>query len=335
MENSVLLDAGSGGKASQRLINNFFLKYFDNKYLRTLDDGALLPIQTDKIVMSTDGYTVSPLFFAGGSIGTLAIDGTVNDISMLGAKPLWLSCSFIIEEGLPLELLESIVKDMANECVNADIQIVTGDTKVVPKGCCDKIFITTSGIGEVYIDHPPSGHYAKKGDSIIINGPVGDHGLAIMAARDDVSFLSGVRSDCTSLTSMVQSIVNIIPEVHVLRDPTRGGLATTLNEIAEQSGAGIEIDETRIPVNDLVVDGCSFLGLDPLYLANEGKCICIVPEEDAKKVLKIMKAFPYGEKAAVIGKVTEKNQGKVVLKTRIGGSRFLGMLEGAQLPRIC
>lgn len=330
----LLLDAGSGGKASQRLINEIFLSHFNNEILARMDDAALLPPLPGKIAISTDSYTVSPLFFPGGSIGSLAINGTVNDVAMLGAKPLYLSCAFILEEGLSLNILEEVVKDMAKACNDADIKIVTGDTKVVPSGVCDKIFINTTGIGEVLVNHSPSGHNAKAGDVVLINGDIGDHGLAVMAARNDISFISDVRSDCAPLASMIKSMLES-GACHVLRDPTRGGLATTLNEIAEQSGVGIEIDEDRIPIQEAVKDGCSFLGFDPLYLANEGKCICIAPEKDAQKIIQAMSSSPYGKDSAIIGRVTKEHSGKVILNTKIGGKRFLGMLEGAQLPRIC
>lgn len=337
MDNLILLDAGSGGRASQRLINDIFLSHFQNDILAAQDDAALLQLTNanGKIAMSTDGYTVSPLFFNGGSIGTLAINGTVNDVSMLGARPLWLSCAFILEEGLPLQTLEAAVKDMAAACRNADVKIVTGDTKVVPHGACDKMFITTTGIGEIIADQPPSGNALEPGDAVLISGSMGDHGLAIMAAREDLSFISDAKSDCAPLAAMVAAILDAAPTVHAMRDPTRGGLATTLNELAEQSQVCIEIEESKIPIHASVLEGCSFLGLDPLYLANEGKMICIVPGSEAEQALKAMQSAPYGKEAAIIGKVTGQKPGRVILRTRMGGQRFLGMLEGALLPRIC
>lgn len=335
MAEILLLDAGSGGQASQRLIRNIFIKYFDNPVLNRLDDAALLSVSTDKLAISTDGYTVEPLFFAGASIGSLAINGTVNDVAMLGARPLYLSCAFILEEGLPLETLEAVVRDMAAACELAKIKIVTGDTKVVPKNACDKIFITTTGMGEIYGECATSGHNAKPGDIILVSGAMGDHGLAVLAAREDLNFLSSVKSDCAPLAQLVANVIEKAGVPHTLRDPTRGGLATTLNEIAEQSNVGIEIDEKSIPVHASVRDACSFLGMDPLYLANEGKCICILPQEKAERALLAMRESPFGDEAAIIGKVTENKPGKVVLNTSIGGQRFLGMLEGSQLPRIC
>lgn len=335
MDKKILLDAGSGGRASQRLVQDLFLGHFGNDILDAMNDAAILPPMTGHMAMSTDSYTVSPIFFPGGSIGALAVNGTVNDVAMMGARPIWLSCGFVLEEGLALSDLERIVADMALACKKAGVRIVTGDTKVVPSGACDKVFINTAGLGEVYASPRPAGNMARPGDVVIVSGTMGDHGLTIMAARENLSFLSEVRSDCAPLADMAADIMSAAGEVHVLRDPTRGGLATTLNEIAEQSGVCIEIEEAAIPVNPLVVDGCSFLGLDPLYLANEGKCICILPADLADKALAAMRHSPHGRDAAAIGTVTDERPGKVLLHTRIGGSRFLGMLEGAQLPRIC
>lgn len=335
MEQKILLDAGSGGRASQRLIESIFLACFHNPHLAVMDDAALLPPISGKISMSTDSYTVSPLIFPGGSIGDLAINGTVNDIAVLGARPLYLSCGFIIEEGLAVSTLERVVRDMAEACKIANVQIVTGDTKVVPAGACDKLFINTSGIGEVYAPNPPSGHKARPGDLVLISGTVGDHGLAIMAAREEISFISEVKSDTASLAGMIKSVLEAAEVVHTLRDPTRGGLATTLNEIAQQSQVCIEIEESSIPINAAVEDGCSFMGLDPLYLANEGKCVCILPKEYADEALRAMREDAAGKKAAIIGKVTDSIPGKVLLQTAIGGQRLLSMLEGEPLPRIC
>ena len=335
MDDCLLLDAGSGGRASQRLVSQCFLRHFANPLLERLDDAAEIHPASGPLAMSTDSYTVSPLFFPGGSIGTLAIHGTVNDIAMLGARPRWLTCAFILEEGLSLETLERVVKDMGEAARSSGVAIVSGDTKVVPRGACDKIFINTAGAGEIYANPVPSGHAAKPGDAVLVSGSMGDHGLTIMASRENLSFLADVRSDSAPLADMAEAIIKACGVVHTLRDPTRGGLATTLNEIAEQSGAGIEIEETKVPIHDAVRDGCSFLGLDPLYLANEGKCICILPEEKAEAALTAMRASPYGREAARIGRVTDGPAGQVSLRTRIGGKRLLSMLEGAQLPRIC
>lgn len=335
MEDCILLDAGSGGRASQRLIADCFQRHFSNTILNRMDDAALLEMDMQgPLAMSTDSYTVTPLFFPGGSIGTLAVHGTVNDVSMLGARPRFLSCAFIIEEGLPVETLERIVRDMAEAAQHAGVQIVTGDTKVVQRGACDRIFINTTGIGVITADPAPSGHNARPGDVVLVSGAMGDHGLTIMAHREGLPFLSDVQSDSAPLNNMLQNVLHAVEEVHVLRDPTRGGLATTLNEIAQQSGVGIVLEESAIPVHESVRSGCSFLGLDPLYLANEGKCICILPAADADAALEAMRNSPYGREAAIIGRV-EEGKPQVRLTTPIGGQRLLGMLEGAQLPRIC
>lgn len=335
MEDYILLDAGSGGRASQRLIAECFQRHFSNPLLDRMDDAALLEMDMQgPLAMSTDSYTVTPLFFPGGSIGTLAVHGTVNDVSMLGARPRFLSCAFILEEGLPLETLDRIVADMAQAAHTAGVQIVTGDTKVVQRGACDRIFINTTGIGVVTADPAPSGHNARPGDVVIVSGAMGDHGLTIMAHREGLSFLSDVQSDSAPLNNMLQNVLHSAEEVHVLRDPTRGGLATTLNEITQQSGVRIVLEENAIPIHESVRSGCSFLGLDPLYLANEGKCICILPEASAEAALAAMRQSPFGKEAAVIGRV-EEGRPQVLLTTPIGGQRLLGMLEGAQLPRIC
>ncbi len=335
MEQKILLDEGSGGRASQRLINTIFLNAFDNSILARMDDAAALPQIDGPMAMSTDSYTVSPLFFPGASIGSLAVNGTVNDVSMLGAKPLYITCGFILEEGLPLATLQRVVEDMVTAAAESGVKIVTGDTKVVPSGACDKMFINTTGLGQIFMNPAPSGHAARPGDAVLVSGAVGDHGIAVFTARENLSFASSVKSDCAPLADLVAKVASAAPTVHVLRDPTRGGLATTLNEIAEQSGICVELNEESLPVHAEVADACSFLGLDPLYLANEGKCICILPAEYADAVLQAMRAHPRGREAAIIGRVTDAQPGKVILHTAIGGSRFLGMLEGAQLPRIC
>lgn len=331
----IALDAGSGGGASHRLINDLFLRYFDNEILARMDDAALLRPETPEIAMSTDSYTVSPLFFPGASIGSLAINGTVNDIAMLGAKPRWLTAAFIIEEGLEVHVLERVVEDMAAAAREAGVKIVSGDTKVVPKGACDQLFITTSGIGSLISSPAPSGHSAKPGDVILVSGTVGDHGLAVMAARSGLSFLSDVKSDCAPLNHAVEALIQRAGTPHTLRDPTRGGLATTLNEIASQSDVCVELFQDKIPVAANIEEGCAVLGLDPLYLANEGKFICVLPEDRTQEALAAMRESPYCQKAALIGRITDRRAGKVIMHTRMGGERYLGMLEGAQLPRIC
>jgi hydrogenase expression/formation protein HypE len=335
MGEKVLLDYGSGGKASQRLISELFLKHLGNERLNRLDDAVFLNNLDGPLAMSTDSYTVDPLFFPGGNIGSLAVHGTVNDVAMLGARPMFLSCAFIIEEGLEMEVLEKIVASMGEAAKKSGVEIVTGDTKVVPKGAVDKIFINTTGIGQIVANPAPSGHRAKPGDVIIVSGSMGDHGLAILSHRQGIAFDSNVESDSAPLNHLVLKLVQEIPDIHVLRDPTRGGLATTLNEIAQQSQVECLIFEDKIPIREEVKGGCSFLGLDPLYLANEGKLICILPENQAEKALEIMRNDPLARECAIIGQVSDERPGKVVLETGLGGHRLLDMLEGEQLPRIC
>ncbi len=338
MSDMVLLDYGSGGKASQRLIGELFLKHFDNPELRRMNDGAVLSLP-GKIAVSTDTFTVDPIFFPGGDIGALAVHGTVNDVAMMGAVPRYLTCGFIIEEGLLMADLLRIVQSMGEAAKAAGVWIVTGDTKVVPKGAVDKIFINTTGIGEVIVDPAPAGDRAAPGDAILISGTLGDHGLAILSTRQGLAFETPVLSDCASLNHAIETLLRGLPDVHVLRDPTRGGLATTLNEIALSSRVTCEIVEDDIPVKPEVKGGCSLLGLDPLYLANEGKFLCILPEAQAEAALALMRANPLCTGAKCIGTVAANEKpdapGRVILKTGLGGKRLLGMLEGEQLPRIC
>jgi hydrogenase expression/formation protein HypE len=334
MSDKVLLDYGSGGRASQRLISDLFLKYLGNDELDRLNDAAVLSL-SGKIAMSTDSFTVDPIFFPGGDIGSLAVHGTVNDVAMMGAVPRYITCGYIIEEGLPMADLERIVQSMGEAAKHAGVKVVTGDTKVVPKGACDKIFINTTGIGEIIADPTPSGDAARTGDAVLVSGTIGDHGLTVLGTREGLDFEAKVQSDSAALNHLLVKLVRELPEVHVLRDPTRGGLATTLNEITKSSNVCCELVETSIPVRPEVKGGCSILGLDPLYLANEGKFICILPGEYADKALEIMRADPLGQDACRIGTMTDANPGKVVLVTQLGGKRLLGMLEGEQLPRIC
>jgi hydrogenase expression/formation protein HypE len=334
----ILLDHGSGGRASRRLIREVFERHLGNPLLATMDDAARLDL-SGPLAMSTDSYTVDPLEFPGGDIGSLAVHGTVNDVAMLGARPRYLSCAFILEEGLPLNLLERIVRSMGDAARKAGVWVVTGDTKVVPRGAADKLFITTTGIGEILADPAPSGSRAEPGDVILLSGTVGDHGLTVLSRRGGVFLDAQLVSDSAPLQEMVASLMAEAGDMHVLRDPTRGGLATTLNEIAEQSRVVCEIRESAVPIRPSVAAGCSVLGLDPLYLANEGKLICILPEAGADRALAVMRASPYGGDAAVIGRVlaagSATRPGQVVMVTRMGGRRLLGMLEGEQLPRIC
>ncbi|WP_461833318.1 hydrogenase expression/formation protein HypE [Desulfothermus sp.] len=330
----ILLDHGSGGLASNRLISEIFIKHLSNEILDSLDDAAYLEV-SPRLSFSTDTYTIDPIFFPGGDIGSLCVSGTVNDIAMLGARPKYLSCGFIIEEGFLLSDLEKIVKSMAHTAQKAGVLVVTGDTKVVPKGSVDKIFINTSGIGELVLDIPLSGKKATCGDKVIINGTIGDHGLAIFTAREGLDLNFDIKSDCAPMNNLILKLIENIPEIHVMRDPTRGGVATTLNEIAIQSNVCIELFEDALPITSGVKEGCDILGLDPLYLANEGKFICILPEKYVELALEILREDHLGKHAALIGEVTDTPKGKVVLNTKIGGKRLLSMLEGEHLPRIC
>lgn len=334
MTERILLDYGSGGRASHRLVSELFLRHLDNEILGQLDDAALLQV-SGPVAVSTDSFTVDPIFFPGGDIGALAVHGTVNDVAMLGARPRYLTCAFILEEGLPMEDLERIVGSMGRAAREAGVQVVAGDTKVVPRGMADRIFINTTGIGEVFVPAPPSGHRARPGDAILLSGFAGDHGLAVLSRREGLTFDVPVASDCASLNHLIVRLLEAVPEVHVLRDPTRGGVATTLNEIAVQSGVECRIFEDAVPVRPEVRSGCSFLGLDPLYLANEGKFLCILPEELADQALQVLRSDPLGSHAARIGEVRSGRPGRVVLQTALGGSRLMDMLEGEQLPRIC
>ena len=331
----VLLAHGGGGNLSHQLIQKMFLSQFSNSFLGEEHDGAVIPVKEGKIAFSTDSYVVHPIFFPGGNIGELAVNGTVNDLSMCGAKPLFISAGFIIEEGLPMEELWQIVLSMKQAAEAAGVQIVTGDTKVVDKGKGDKIFINTSGIGYIFPDVDISPKNCSPGDVIILNGRIADHGIAIMSAREGLSFESQIESDTAPLNSLVEVMLNASRNIHVLRDPTRGGLASTLNEIAMKSGQSIIINENSIPISEEVKGACEILGIDPLYIANEGKLVAFVPESDTNNVLKAMRSHPLGKESVIIGKVVTGNTGSVVLKTSIGTSRVIDMLSGEQLPRIC
>ncbi len=279
----ITLDHGSGGKVSNQLIHSVFLKYFNNPILNQLHDGAVLPPTDKKIALSTDSYTISPLFFSGGNIGHLAIHGTVNDVAMCGARPKYLSTSFIIEEGVSIELLEQITCSMAEAAKKVGVNVVTGDTKVVNKGDVDGIFINTTGIGYIDLDVNINAKQAREGDIIIVNGPIGNHGISILASRENLQLDQAISSDTAPLSDLVYQMLSVTKEIHVLRDPTRGGLATALNEIAQSSKVEIEIEEEKIPIQEMVKDTCEILGYDPLYLANEGKLIAFVPEKHAEK----------------------------------------------------
>jgi hydrogenase expression/formation protein HypE len=328
---------GSGGRASAQLIETIFAAAFDNEYLRQGNDGAVLPSPPadSRLVMSTDGHVVSPLFFPGGDIGSLSVHGTVNDLAMMGARPLWLSASFILEEGLPLSDLQRIVASMARAAQSAGVAIVTGDTKVVERGKGDGVYISTTGVGYVQSATTLSGDRARAGDAILLSGSIGDHGMAIMSQREGLRFESALESDSAALHGLVAAMLATGADIRVLRDPTRGGLATTLNEIARQSGVGMLIDEAVIPVHRTVAAACEFLGLDPLYVANEGKLIAICAAADAKKVLDAMHAHPLAKDAAVIGEVIADDSCFVQMRTKLGGRRMVDWLNGDQLPRIC
>src|SRR5512133_1844788 len=331
----VLLAHGGGGSMSNRLFHNLFLKTLGNEYLNKEHDGAIMEIEGIRLAFSTDSYVIDPIFFPGGNIGELAVNGTVNDLACCRAKPLFLSLALIIEEGFPMEDLARITQSVREAADKAGVLIVTGDTKVVGKGKGDKIFINTSGIGKVYEGVNISPEAAKPGDAVILSGYLADHGIAIMAARNGLDFQTTVKSDTMPLNGMVDAILEFTREVHVLRDPTRGGLASTLNEIARSSDAGIDIDEMAVPVRDEVAGLCEILGLDPMYIANEGKLVVIVPGEMATEVLNAMKAHPEGADACIIGKITAEHPRLVRLKTSLGTNRVLDMISGEQLPRIC
>ncbi len=333
----VLLDHGSGGIASQELISKLFLKHLDDPILGSLEDSAVLENQPGKLAFSTDSYVVDPLFFPGGDIGTLAVHGTINDLAMRGARPLCLSLGLILEEGLPLHDLERIIISIANCCKSANVPVVTGDTKVVPRGKCDKIFINTSGIGFVPKDVDIASTMAREGDVIILSGSMGDHGITIMSRRAGINLAGDLASDSAALHELVVLLLNNLPKgsLHTLRDPTRGGVATSLNEIAGASGLMVEINDQDIPLHKEVAAACEIMGLDPMYLANEGKCLALVDAKHAEKALQLMKSTTVGREAAIIGKLTSGEAGQVVLRTAIGGSRIISPLHGEPLPRIC
>jgi hydrogenase expression/formation protein HypE len=334
MDNRILLAHGSGGKLSHDLVRKHIISRITNPLLDRLDDSAVLDSE-GRLAFTTDSYVVSPIIFPGGDIGRLAVCGTVNDLSMAGAKPLYLSLSFIIEEGLAVNELEEIVRSIAETAAEAEIKIVTGDTKVVNRGDADRLFINTSGIGRIPNGIDISGANAKPGDKVILSGTIGDHGIAIMSKREGLNFSTSLESDCAPLNHLVADMLDESILINCLRDPTRGGLATTLNEIAGQSSVGMELEERSIPVRDEVRGACELLGLDPLYVANEGKLVAIVDEKAAEPVLAKMKQNIYGKDAVIIGRVTGEHRGRVVLKTPYGSSRILDMLSGELLPRIC
>jgi hydrogenase expression/formation protein HypE len=332
---NVLMAHGGGGKLTHQLIKNMFVSRFGNELLEPLHDGAMFSVGGIRFAFSTDSYVINPIFFPGGDIGNLAVNGTVNDLAMCGAHPLYLSSAFIIEEGLPMEDLWRIVRSMEAAAAAAGVQLVTGDTKVVDRGSGDKIFINTSGIGIIPDGVEIDPRRAQPGDKIIINGTIADHGIAIMSVREGLEFETQIESDCAPLNGLVETMFAASKEIHVLRDPTRGGIASVLNEIAESAATGITIVEDLIPVSEEVLGACEILGFDPLYVANEGKLIAFVAPAAADTVFAAMRTHPLGNNSVIIGEVVADHPGTVIMKTRIGGSRVVDMLSGEQLPRIC
>jgi hydrogenase expression/formation protein HypE len=332
----IVLGHGSGGKLTADLIGKIFLPAFANPVLDRLDDQAVLQINGAKLAFTTDSFVVTPIFFPGGDIGSLAINGTVNDLAMSGARPLYLAAAFILEEGLPAEDLQRVVESMRQAANAASVQLVTGDTKVVNRGKGDKVFITTTGIGVIEQPVNISADAARPGDKILLSGTIGDHGMAIMSKREGLEFEGSIESDCAALHSLVAAMLEAGPgNIHCLRDPTRGGVATTLNEIAGRSRVGMNLREPTIPVRESVKGACEVLGLDPLYVANEGKLVAVVAADAADAVLRQMRAHPLGREAAIIGEVLPDHPGMVLMKTEIGGTRILDVMFGEQLPRIC
>jgi hydrogenase expression/formation protein HypE len=337
----VILGHGSGGKLSSDLIEKLFLPPFDNPALRAGDDaGVVQPGPYERLAMSTDSHVVWPLFFPGGDIGRLAVCGTVNDVAMMGAKPYYLTAGFILEEGLEIGLLEKVVESMQAAAEEAGVQIIAGDTKVVERGKADGLYINTAGVGLIPSGLIESGveiggARAKPGDIVLLSGPIGDHGIAVLAARNELGLETAVQSDVAPLNHMVSAMLTASENVHVLRDPTRGGVASTLNEIARQSGVSIVLQEQSIPVRPAVKAACEMLGFDPLYIANEGRLLAIVGREDADLVLEAMRGSLYGEGAVIVGEVAETHPGRVLMKTAYGSTRIVDMLLGEMLPRIC
>ncbi len=329
------LDHGSGGKVAHRLTTELLLPMFDNPMLARLDDGAVFDVASGRLAFSTDTFVVDPIFFPGGDIGELAVNGTVNDVAMCGAEPRYLSMGLILEEGFPIADLKRVLAGVRRALDRAGVQLITGDTKVVPRGAADKIFINTSGIGVIPPGVTVGGRGARPGDRVILSGTMADHGITVLTQREGMRFESDIRSDTAPLHNMVKGILAASGNVHVLRDPTRGGVGTTLNEIAGQSGVGIRLYEERLPVKKEVAGVCELLGFDPLYLANEGKLLCFVAPEEADAVLAAIRQDPAGGAAVIIGEAVADHPGRVVLRTRIGGERIVDMLTGEQLPRIC
>jgi len=334
MEDRILLAHGSGGKLAHEIVNRRFIQALDNPILNPLDDSAVIQAE-GRLAFTTDSYVVQPIFFPGGDIGRLAVCGTVNDLSMVGAKPLYISLAFIIEEGLPVADLDKIVASIKETTDEAGIQVITGDTKVVERGSADQLFINTAGIGAIPPDVCISGHNARPGDAVIVSGSLGDHGIAVLSQRQGLGFSTELKSDCAPLNGLIASMLAASRQIRCLRDPTRGGLASSLNEIAEQSAVSIRIEEDILPIHQDVAGACEMLGLDPLQVANEGKLVAIVAAADAEAIVAAMHNHHYGREAAIIGRVEAGHPGRVALKTRLGTSRIVDMLVGEPLPRIC
>lgn len=331
----IVLGHGSGGRLTQDLIESMFYPPFENPALMRGDDSAVVETQGGMLAITTDCHIVSPLIFPGGDIGRLAVCGVVNDLCMVGARPRWLTAGFILEEGLPSEILKQVTQSMRTAAEEAGVYIIAGDTKVTERGKADGIFISTSGVGVVPDGRDVSGANAKVGDIVLLSGPIGDHGIAVLAARGELDFEAKVVSDVAPLNGLVEAMFEACAGIHVLRDPTRGGLATTLNEIARQSGIGILIQEDSIPVRAPVEAACEMLGFDPLYVANEGKLVAVVPADSYDGVLAAMRSHPYGEGACRIGEVVQEPPGRLLMRTAIGGTRIVETLSGEMLPRIC
>jgi hydrogenase expression/formation protein HypE len=333
----ILLGHGSGGQLSADLVRRLFLPAFGNEVLDALEDQATLSVGRSgpRIAFTTDSFVVRPLFFPGGDIGKLAVCGTLNDLAVGGARPLFLSAAFILEEGLPLDDLRRIAASMRTACDEAGVALVTGDTKVVDRGKGDQVFITTSGIGAVPDRRSLSFRSAKPGDRIIVSGTIGDHGIAIMSVREGIEFETVLESDCAALTSLCQAMLDACPRIRGMRDPTRGGVSSAVNELAAASKVGVELRESALPIRAEVLGACEMLGLDPLYVANEGKLLAVVPPEDADSLLRVMRNHPLGRNAALIGEVVSKHPGMVTMHSVVGGQRVVQMLNGEQLPRIC
>jgi hydrogenase expression/formation protein HypE len=333
---TIVMGHGGGGKLGNELVEHLFLPAFRNPELENLGDAAVLDLGGARLAMSTDSFVVQPLFFPGGSIGELAVNGTVNDLAVSGAEPRFLSASFILEEGFPLAQLAAIVDDMAKAAAIAGVKIVTGDTKVVERGHGDGCYINTAGVGALRPGIQVGPHRAQVGDAILVSGMIGDHGMAIMSVREGLEFESQIRSDCAALNGMIAEVLAAVGlAVHTMRDPTRGGMASTLNEIAQSSGVGVEISETSLPVRPEVQSACELLGLDPVYVANEGKAVFFVAPEAADRVLEVLRAHPLGRDAARIGHVTAEHKGMLVARTAMGANRVIPTQIGEQLPRIC